>query len=612
MKPVDQETRINRHAFPALVCLFIFTSTHLISSPQTTVTEPGISGTGIPEEELYIFTDRDVYISGEDVYLKVCCLDRKTRKPSGLSKVAYVTLLDKTSTPVVRIKIWMNGQSGSGKFTIPDTLSTGNYIVNGCTQLMRNYPPGSFVARKISVINPYIKTDLVETNRSDVVSGDTFQNDTEPGRMPEYWETDDSKAECNIQTDKASYHPREKVLVTVRSVSKDGKPAVGDLTLSVTRAFANYGTDRNIPAGTVKDPGPGENFPASARNKEKIFLPEPEGHLVTGTVYNTVTGDPVTNETMVLSFVGKTSLCRFSKTDEEGAFYFVINESARQEIVIQPLNPELKDLYVELNDPFPDEYNRYDVGQYFIDTTRLKEINDAVVSSQVQALYRASGDTPGKLRKKQPIHDFYGDPGYEVNLADFIELTSLGEVFRELLPVVFTETRRGIRRLVLENSSPDERFLADPMVLVDGVPVSDHDAVLRISPGEVETIRILNSRYYVSDICIKGIIDIKTIKGNFRVDGLDLPALRQEFEAPLSGSDFLPAVYLTDTHKQSRIPDFRNTLYWNPDISTDKNGIAVAGFYTSDEPGDYVIIARGFTEDGQTVSASSVISVLPR
>ncbi len=278
-----------------------------------------------------------------------------------------------------------------------------------------------------------------------------------------------------------------------------------------------------------------------------IYLPEPEGHLVTGTVYSTVTGEPVTNETMVLSVVGKTALCRFCKTDENGAFWFIVTESGKQEIVIQPLNQELKDLYVELNDPFPEEYFKYDPGEFFIDTTMLKEINSAVVSTQVQALYKALPDTVNNSRKKESIRDFYGDPRYEVSLADFIELASLREVFKELLPVAFTETRRGRNRLALENNSPEEKFLTDPFVLVDGVPVSDHDAVLKISPAEVEKIKILNSRYYVSDICLAGIIDLKTVKGNFRLEGTDLPALRQEFEAPLSGSDFRSPVYLTET-----------------------------------------------------------------
>ncbi len=43
----------------------------------------------------------------------------------------------------------------------------------------------------------------------------------------------------------------------------------------------------------------------------------------------------------------------------------------------------------------------------------------------------------------------------------------------------------------------------------------------------------------------------------------------------------------------SRIPDRRNLLYWNPDVqlSADKN--TTISFYTSDNRGDYIVFIRG-------------------
>ena len=613
MELIKQNIRSPLHVVLPLVCSFICISAPLSSFSQTTEIQPGISVTGSPDEELYIVPDRNVYISGEDLYLKIYCLDRQTHKPSGLSRVAYVSLLDRTSNPVVRVKIWLNGQSGSGKFAIPDTLRTGNYIISACTHLMQNFSPDLFSARKISVINPFLKIDHIKIGPQNSKSAADAQDTvSEPGGHPEDYEAAAGMAVCSIQTDKATYQPREKVRINVSSFTNDGKPAVSDIAISVTRSFATDRTNPTLPAHALNTPGYEKNNRDKNLILNNIYLPEPEGHLVTGTVYSTVSGEPVTNETMVLSVVGKTALCRFCRTDEKGAFWFIVNESGKQEIVIQPLNQELKDLYVELNDPFPEEYFKYDPGEFYLDTTILKEINSAVVSTQVQALYKALPDTVTNSRKKESIHDFYGDSRYEVSLADFIELSSLREVFKELLPVAFTESRRGRNRLALENNSPEEKFLTDPFVIVDGVPVSDHDAVLKISPADVEKIRILNSRYYVSDICLTGIIDLKTLKGNFRVEGIDLPALRQEFEAPLPASEFRSPVYLTDFQKQSRIPDLRNTLFWNPDLRTNPDGTAVAEFFTSDEPGDYVIIVEGFTSDGQPVRAVTSFSVTRR
>ena len=110
-------------------------------------------------------------------------------------------------------------------------------------------------------------------------------------------------------------------------------------------------------------------------------------------------------------------------------------------------------------------------------------------------------------------------------------------------------------------------------------------------------------------MCLEGIIEISTIRGDLKATRMEIPGLRQEFEAPLQGSDFNSPQYLTDDQKNSRIPDCRNTLYWDPDIKTDKNGDAIAEFYTSDEPGDYLIMVEGITDDGLFGSASLLISV---
>ncbi len=45
-------------------------------------------------EELFVQTDRDIYIVGENVFLKIFKLNGVTRTPGNISKVVYVELLD--------------------------------------------------------------------------------------------------------------------------------------------------------------------------------------------------------------------------------------------------------------------------------------------------------------------------------------------------------------------------------------------------------------------------------------------------------------------------------------------------------------------------------------
>jgi hypothetical protein len=67
----------------------------------------------------------------------------------------------------------------------------------------------------------------------------------------------------------------------------------------------------------------------------------------------------------------------------------------------------------------------------------------------------------------------------------------------------------------------------------------------------------------------------------------------QEYQTLKLSSRFSTPDYPVDSLKDNRIPDFRNTLYWNPDLKTDEDGKADLEFYTSDESGEYTIYSRG-------------------
>jgi uncharacterized protein YfaS (alpha-2-macroglobulin family) len=60
---------------------------------------------------------------------------------------------------------------------------------------------------------------------------------------------------------------------------------------------------------------------------------------------------------------------------------------------------------------------------------------------------------------------------------------------------------------------------------------------------------------------------------------------------------------------QSRLPDFRNVLYWSPEVITNENGKQTVEFYTSDLPGKYVVVVQGITANGIAESATTAIEV---
>ncbi|WP_114788900.1 hypothetical protein U0035_04765 [Niabella yanshanensis] len=62
--------------------------------------------------------------------------------------------------------------------------------------------------------------------------------------------------------------------------------------------------------------------------------------------------------------------------------------------------------------------------------------------------------------------------------------------------------------------------------------------------------------------------------------------------APFVGRQFYTPKY-TSPDQETIFPDLRQTIYWNSDIITNKNGEAKMSFYTSESKGSYLIIVQG-------------------
>jgi len=61
--------------------------------------------------------------------------------------------------------------------------------------------------------------------------------------------------------------------------------------------------------------------------------------------------------------------------------------------------------------------------------------------------------------------------------------------------------------------------------------------------------------------------------------------------------------------EESRIPDLRTNLYWNPAVATDPGGIVKISFNASDVTGRFRVKIEGMTEDGQPFSAQETFHV---
>lgn len=114
-------------------------------------------------ETIFVHFDKRYYLAGEFVKFKVFCLEQNTSKPSQLSSVAYVELLDHENKPQIQATIELKNGSGYGDFYIPLEVNSGNYILRGYTRWMRNDGPETFFHTMVTIINPFKKPELPNT-----------------------------------------------------------------------------------------------------------------------------------------------------------------------------------------------------------------------------------------------------------------------------------------------------------------------------------------------------------------------------------------------------------------------------------------------------------------
>src|SRR5450759_2682094 len=62
----------------------------------------------VPREEIFIHSDREEYIAGEDLWFNIYLTDRQTFKPSLNSRIVYFELLNFENRPVIQERIFID------------------------------------------------------------------------------------------------------------------------------------------------------------------------------------------------------------------------------------------------------------------------------------------------------------------------------------------------------------------------------------------------------------------------------------------------------------------------------------------------------------------------
>jgi hypothetical protein len=530
-------------------------------------------------ESIEVMTDRHIYAVGEKIMFTGISISPSEPGTSSWSKVLYLELLTPGGTSVAQGKFPMSRSWSSGYLIIPEQLLTGNYYLVAYTKWMRNFSPISFHYQLIKIINPY--TAQLETSN--------FSNGI--GRSLE-GEQKTLKEAITCSTDKAIYRQREKVNLTIN---------IPESSRSITNTY-NVTVVRN---GSFDTPGSQEILPEMVqyhRSPGTIYLPENRGLSLSGRMVSRDSTASVPVDRLNLAILSQEQGFRAAYSGPGGSFSFALDSMSGRNDMYIASNHDDKTLEILIDNDFANPEVRFPDMPFKLSESEKELAGEIIFNMQINSHFHSPDQImsgPEDDGEAPRINTFYGAPSSSVLIDDYIELPTLKEVLIELVQGVFPRVRNKENYLSFSGNKLTHVLINTyaPLILVDQIPVFDLDKVLLMSPKKIHRVEVLNEIYILGNTTFGGILNIVTRKGDLA--GIDLPENSFFFDF----TSFLPQdepVFPRheDPEFDSENPDYRNCLYWSPDIKAAPDQDIGLDFFTSDNSGDYIVLIRGVAEDG--------------
>jgi len=556
---------------------------------------PNKCGVLAPVEDIFLQIDREKYIVGETLWFKAYCIE-DSKLSSKFSSVLYLELFDDEGNRFIKKKYKILNGISFGDVLIPKELRTGNYFLRAYTKYQRNFPVNYLFTRVVSILNPNVINDE-QINAELIDAKGTVEDNIMNKRK---------LIKIELETNKDIFNRRELVKLKVLKNSKKL-----DLSISVRSVgsrhdsiIINRALDKNpwlVKSSSFCYPQLSNllSFSGEKNIYDQIndikYLPDYRNLMISGVVLDHNSKIPVSNIECISAVVGQKPQVHICETKDNGRFIFTLNGLKEENMLFVgvPDNKEPYDILVDndfeirfpklnkipllfgdkINGDFEDIFANFQIG---------KNIN----IDDKSGVYEL-------VNEKFPSFNLK-NADLSVDVKNYIELPTIEDVFRELVPGVFVVGGVGNRHFNVFNKKRKELY-RNPIVLLDNIPVFDIERLMLLNAKSIDSIEVYYSKYYLGDEFFNGIISLKSSTDNFAsfkwrdnsifvsFNGISLPHV---FKMP----DYSLSMSI------NTIPDFRTTLYWNPlvDLSEEREYT----FYTSDYCSKYEIIVKGFDENG--------------
>lgn len=750
------------------------------------------------QEKVFIHTDKTVYSTGEIIWLKAYITDAATNMLSPLSKICYVEITGTDKKVLLQGKIDVDSGEGNGSFQIPSSIASGNYMIRGYTNWMKNFDPQYYFEQPITVINPnkkpeFAKTDslvsdniqffpeggnlvtgfantvafkladaygkglsgkgIILSDKNDTVAyfntfhfgmgtfsftplkGNIYRavatvenniikkdltaitdsgwvlhlvddsltitlnvscnirkekqvflfvqarnivklakeqplqngvtaftiNKTDLGegisqltlfneeRQPVcerlYFKRPQSMLQVKLNSDKQEFALRQKVKIDVTSGNSNGNPVNASMSAAVYLFdslqpgqkinIVNYTWLSSELKGIIESPDyyfkdSGADAARAAddlmltqgwrrfkwedvlKNSKPAFtyIPEYEGHVITGKLFpksGTIAGEGIS---VYLSVTGKDFKFANTIAAPKGLIRFNVDKFYGSHEIIAQTNAADSNYRIFIDNPFSDQFPEISVEPLQLNPSFTNEILIRSIGAQAQSIYQPAKKEHYILPVNFDTTSFFGIPSKTYYLDDYTRFPTMEEEMREIVKEVHVRKKEDNFHYEVFNEPDISYFSHDPLVLIDGVPVFNTNKIVAIDPLKIKRIVVTTAKFFQGSQQYDGIVSYGTYNGDLESYQLDPNSLVVEYDGLQLEREFYSPQYETPDDASSRIPDYRNVLYWAPDIKT-KSGRQAISFYTSDIPGKYFVLVQGISDTGESGFATTQFTVEP-
>jgi hypothetical protein len=345
------------------------------------------------------------------------------------------------------------------------------------------------------------------------------------------------------------------------------------------------------------------NTQAASKPILELF-PEYTGHIITARVLDSWSNTPKSGVHCTLSVPSSPLGFYTAASDSNGiARFSVQNYLGPGSIVVKATSAITPNPYkVEIIDPFAITTGIDSLTPGFT-LSRTDSIMLLQRSIGMQATNTYQHDQVNKfiLPLRTDTFPFFGKPELSYSLDNYTRFSTMEEVLREYVAPITVALKGSKLQLSIYDDKYQRYYNDNILVLLDGVPLSDFNQIFNYDPYKIKKIDVVPRRYLYGSNSYFGIASFETYKGQFDATEIDPSSILIDYEGLQLKREFYSPVYGGDDKGNPRIPDYRTTLLWIPNVELINNAKKEIESYSSDFPGTYQVVICGITAAGNPV-----------